>query len=224
MITYILGALTVVYGCSEPEGGYQEPTPADNVYYSKHVAVGEVTDLVHPDPMFGDMYGSTYGAMVNVQCTYKGGPLPARIQIGGAGFIPGHCSSKELEKGKKYVLFLEGKRENEDMYEQSQPAVLKDKLMDYLRVCDLNMEYPVENGIVLKRAECPRASKLDTCQRHGDAGKSIVKPKPVDMQGQASEEKKSTSVGKSSSSDGSGSSNVMSSLITLLFSVVFLCL
>lgn len=29
------------------------------------------------------------------------------------------------------------------MYEQSQTAELKDKLMDYLGVCDLSMQYPV---------------------------------------------------------------------------------
>lgn len=86
LVAYLFGVLSVVYGCSEPEGGYVDPTPAENVYRSKHVVVGEVTEIIRPDPMFADMYGNvTYGAMVTVQCTYKGGPLSGRITIGGAG-------------------------------------------------------------------------------------------------------------------------------------------
>ncbi|XP_053378023.1 uncharacterized protein LOC123528829 isoform X1 [Mercenaria mercenaria] len=166
---YLFGVLAVANGCSEPEGGYKEPTPASNVFFSKHVVVGEVTEIIRPDPLFGDTFdNSTYGASVTVQCTYKGGPLPGSIQIGGAGFIPGHCTSMDLVKGQKYVMFLNAKEENSDSYQQTpeQPAVSKSKLMDYLNVCDLYMQYPEENGIPLKRKVCPQESKLDTCQRH----------------------------------------------------------
>lgn len=84
-ITFLFATLSLAYGCSVPAGGYKEPTPAENVHFANYVVVGEVTDLIRPDPMFKSIYDSTYGAMVNVHCTYKGVPLPARIQIGGAG-------------------------------------------------------------------------------------------------------------------------------------------
>ncbi|XP_045164373.2 uncharacterized protein LOC123528603 [Mercenaria mercenaria] len=224
---YLFSVLTVAYGCSEPEGGYKEPTPADNVFYSKHVVVGEVTELLQPDPIFEDMYGnSTYGAMVTVRCTYKGGPLPGRIQIGGAGYIPGHCSSKDLEKGKKYVLFLRGKEENGHSYEQSQIAVLEDELKNYLNVCDLHMQYPEEKGMALERPVCPAASKLDTCKRHGEAKQPktveivTVKSKPVYTQGENTEQTPEPVVGKSKTDEQNTAMTVMTSLSAILVCVV----
>ncbi|XP_060582533.1 uncharacterized protein LOC132738929 isoform X2 [Ruditapes philippinarum] len=85
-----------------------------------------------------------------------------------SGFIPGHCTSMDVEVGKHYVLFLKGKQEGDDFYEQSpgQTAAPKSKLMDYLNVCDLFMEYPQENGFPLKRKVCPEVSKISPCKRH----------------------------------------------------------
>lgn len=77
--------ITLVTGCSEPEGGFVEPTPADKVYYAGHVVVGTVKKITR-DPLYGDMYqNSTYGAEVFVRCSYKGGPIRGYIIIGGAG-------------------------------------------------------------------------------------------------------------------------------------------
>lgn len=86
ILALLVAMVTLVSGCSEPEGGYVPPTPEDNVYYSTHVVVGTVLEILSPDPMFGDMYGnSTYGALVKVRCSYKGGALGDTITIGGAG-------------------------------------------------------------------------------------------------------------------------------------------
>ncbi|XP_060582532.1 uncharacterized protein LOC132738929 isoform X1 [Ruditapes philippinarum] len=105
-----------------------------------------------------------------------------------SGFIPGHCTSMDVEVGKHYVLFLKGKQEGDDFYEQSpgQTAAPKSKLMDYLNVCDLFMEYPQEHGMMINRPVCPPASKLDTCKRRGDTKHPevvTVKSKQHDMQG-----------------------------------------
>lgn len=232
-LVYLLGLLAVAYGCSIPEGGYKEPTPADNVYYAKHVVVGEVTEILRPDPMFNDMYGnSTYGAMVTVQCTYKGGPLSGRITIGGAGFIPGHCTSMDVEVGKHYVLFLKGKQEGDDFYEQSpgQTAAPKSKLMDYLNVCDLYMEYPQEHGMMINRPVCPPASKLDTCKRRGDTKHPevvTVKSKQHDMQEKgvysaqpASGDAKESKADDNNNNNNNDSNAVVTSICALIFCVL----
>jgi len=85
--TILLSVLVALArGCSEPEGGYVDPTPEQIVHYAPIVAVGRVTEIITPDPMFGDMYGSAvYGARVTVHCTYKGDGVPGNITIGGAG-------------------------------------------------------------------------------------------------------------------------------------------
>jgi len=86
VLTTLVAMVTLVYGCSEPEGGFVEPTPADNVFYADHVVVGTVTEIMPVDPILGDTYGnSTYGARVMVRCTYKGGVLGDSITIGSAG-------------------------------------------------------------------------------------------------------------------------------------------
>lgn len=85
IVIFVVTIVTLVSGCSEPEGGYVEPTPADKVFYSTNVVVGTVTELI-PDPIYRDMYGnSTYGATVRVRCSYKGGVLGDSITVGGAG-------------------------------------------------------------------------------------------------------------------------------------------
>lgn len=217
---------TTVHGCSPPEGGFVEPTPAEIVHYASHVAVGEVTDILNPDPLYSDMFGSTYGAMVTVQCTYKGTPLPGRITIGGAGFIPGHCEAQPLDKGVKYVLFLQEKREAENIYEQSHPAVNKSSLGDYLGVCNLDLQYPEEKGMVLKRKECPPPSQLDSCQRY-TVDSSVVQPVSVDAQPkQQSESTKQQAADstKGTGNDGGGAAQITTSLAAILVSFALLLL
>ena len=78
--------VSTVLGCSPPEGGYVPPTPAEKVFYSQYVVIGNVTSISPEDPLYGNMdMNTTYGASVFVQCLYKGKPLPGRITIGGAG-------------------------------------------------------------------------------------------------------------------------------------------
>lgn len=232
IIFFFLNLVCMISGCSPPEGGFKEPTPAEIVHYAEHVVVGEVTEILRPDPRYGDMYkDSVYGAMVTVQCTYKGSPLPGRIKIGGAGFVPGLCTAKHLEKGIHYVLFLHEKRQNEDMYEQSNTAVNKSQIGDYLGVCGLELVYPEEKGITLQRKSCPPVSKLDNCQQYGI---NISSPKPVNLdnqtktppqKGQESIETRQQNAGAVENTTPKGdAAHVMTSLASSLIPVLLMLL
>ena len=81
-ITLIFGTLvTFIIGCS-PEG-WVEPTLESKSHYATVIVIGKVTEIYPQDP--ANMVGETYGANVQVQCTYKGGILGDTIKIGGAG-------------------------------------------------------------------------------------------------------------------------------------------
>lgn len=56
--------------------------------------------------------------------------------------MPGHCFSKDLENDQEYILFLNALEGRDDLFEQSQGADLATNLMEYMGVCDLNMQYP----------------------------------------------------------------------------------
>ncbi|KAH3893386.1 uncharacterized protein LOC127867636 [Dreissena polymorpha] len=174
LVLMVYTASRSVLGCSVPEGGFKSPEPEDIVSYSDIVAVGNVTAISPLDPLYGDNFPNmTYGATVDVFCSYKGGPLPSAIKIGGAGFVPGHCTSKDLVPGQHYVLFLRFveflyNSTGSNVYEQTETAVPKSKLGNFLGVCDLNMQYPVAGGNMAVRQtdiDCPQATKLSTCKR-----------------------------------------------------------
>ncbi|KAL4225959.1 hypothetical protein ACF0H5_013947 [Mactra antiquata] len=172
---YLVAIATAVKSCSIPDGGFVEPTPSDIVRYSSHVVVGEVTEITG-DPIYQDMYGnSTYGAMVTVHCFYKGGTVPESIQIGGAGFVPGLCFAKPLEKGKHYVIFLSHRYENSDAYEQSETAEPLSKFEDFLTVCGLSRDYPKGNGMMLKEQQfCPDVKPAPDCPSNANTGSDVT--------------------------------------------------
>ena len=80
-ITFLGTLIGISYGCS-PEA-WVTPTLESKAHYADIIAIGEVTRIDPKDP--GNFVGNTYGAYVQVQCTYKGGLLGDVIEIGGVG-------------------------------------------------------------------------------------------------------------------------------------------
>ena len=79
--------LCLATGCSIPEGGFTDPSMEDLVHYSDIVVVGRVTEIIDDPSFWGSTsyVDTTYGAKVDVRCSYKGGVLPRIITIGEAG-------------------------------------------------------------------------------------------------------------------------------------------
>ena len=80
-ITFLGTLIHFIYACS-PEARV-EPTLESKSHYAEIIAIGTVKSIIKQDP--ADMVGKTYGAKVEIQCTYKGGVLPGMITIAGAG-------------------------------------------------------------------------------------------------------------------------------------------
>lgn len=161
-ITIVGSFLPLVFGCS-PEV-WVEPTLGGKTHYAKIVLVGNVTGIIDKDPANMDV--DTYGAEVYVQCTYKGGILPGYITIGGAGFIRGMCNAMDLERHKKYIIFLDEKQEKADFYMQSGAAEPVSNVRKLTEICNLEMNYPEENGMTMKRRVCEDATTKSTCKRY----------------------------------------------------------
>lgn len=173
-ITFLGTFIHFIYGCS-PEG-WVEPTLESKAHYAKLIVIGKVTKIYPQDP--ANMVGETYGASVYVQCTYKGGILGDSIKIGGAGFIQGMCDSKDLVLNKRYILFLDEKQDGQDWYLQSGAAEDANRDSDLVKMCNLTMEYPRENGFTLPRKQCKEASTPKTCKRYEEP-KVVAGRKPV---------------------------------------------
>ncbi|XP_046363520.1 uncharacterized protein LOC124140152 isoform X2 [Haliotis rufescens] len=90
-------------GCSPPEGNYTEPTIEEKMYYSDSFVYGKVIKIYKG----GYMYDTLYTAEVEVHCTFKGSPLPQRINISEAGYEPGLCVSNNFSVGGEYFIFLD---------------------------------------------------------------------------------------------------------------------
>ena len=88
-ITLLAACMPFIYGCS-PEH-WVEPTLESKSHYAKIIAIGTVKSIIKQDP--ADMVGETYGAKVQIQCTYKGGILGDMITIAGAGKSPHNWST-----------------------------------------------------------------------------------------------------------------------------------
>ncbi|KAH3893387.1 uncharacterized protein LOC127867642 [Dreissena polymorpha] len=159
---YEVVIVTTVYSCPEPNGGLKTPSPPEITAQSDYVIVGEVTEILQRDPLHVNEKNVTYGAMVTVHCTYKGGPLTRRITIGGAGLVPGECFSTDLEK-TTYVMFLRLVDTLQNLYTQTYTAEPRSRIEQYLGLCNLTMQYPIHGGMVIKGSECPPVVPVGDC-------------------------------------------------------------
>ena len=81
VVVFLCAIVPLTLGCDP--SSWVEPTFERKIHYAKIIAFGNVTEILKKDP--ADLVGETYGAKVYIQCTYKGGPMPGWITIGGAG-------------------------------------------------------------------------------------------------------------------------------------------
>jgi len=56
------------------------------------------------------------------------------------GYIPGHCTSKDVELDNEYIMFLTAR--SDGIYEQVEVAAPVSRLMEYMGICNLDMQYP----------------------------------------------------------------------------------
>ncbi|KAL3851838.1 hypothetical protein ACJMK2_015540 [Sinanodonta woodiana] len=172
----IFAVLGTAWGCSPPEGGYVEPTAAEIVFYADYVAIGRVTQIITPDPVYGDIHSSIYGAELLLSCQYKGGNMPKIITVSGAGFIPGHCTTKDLNYNTEYILFL-SKRDN-GYFEQTSTAHNATELDKFLKVCKLALKYPIGITPDVLKVQCQAPKTSSDCESYDPSASTPVPTSP----------------------------------------------
>ncbi|XP_067684662.1 uncharacterized protein [Haliotis asinina] len=139
-------------GCSPPEGNYTEASIEEKMYYSDSFVYGKVRAIYKG----GYMYDTLYTVDVEVYCTFKGSPLPQRINITEAGYEPGLCISNNFTVGGVYFIFLDKVgdklRPSQNEFLLSEEAPLVDDIPIY---CEHDINYP--SGVTEEDAviRCP---------------------------------------------------------------------
>ncbi|XP_071082221.1 uncharacterized protein [Haliotis cracherodii] len=139
-------------GCSPPEGNYTEPTIEEKMYYSDSFVYGKVIEIYKG----GYMYDSLYTAGVEVYCTFKGSPLPQRINISEAGYEPGLCVSNNFSVGGEYFIFLD--QVGDKLRPSYNEFLLSDEapeLDDIPVYCEHDINYPIGVNEAVAVKQCP---------------------------------------------------------------------
>lgn len=79
-LIHVTACVMMTSSCSEPLGGYEEPSMAERAHYAGAILYGHVT-ATYPSP-----HGPTaYTVSADVYCSLKGPRLPASVNITDAG-------------------------------------------------------------------------------------------------------------------------------------------
>jgi len=140
-----------VHGCVMPPGGF--PTDVQNIISAPVVLLGKI--LRHYET---NQQGALYTAEMDVYCILKGQPVPALVNITGAGFDPQYndCWGAELDVGETYIVSLTSQ------LRVRAPPVSIENFYRALRACGLN-EPTLPIDVLSESAPCPKPLPAGEC-------------------------------------------------------------
>ncbi|XP_074645352.1 uncharacterized protein LOC141901785 isoform X1 [Tubulanus polymorphus] len=186
----VLIAPACLWACSEPEGGYKDPTIPQYVSNAKTIITGKVIEL-YPDDRFNygpppppttnentedviEVKANVHTAKVDVNCVFKGDKtISSSVNISDIGAIPGMCIETKVEVGKEYIFAMS---EHDGTFRLWHDTIDKNEanIEKLTKQCGLFSMPPVGSPDS-ETSVCPPVADPDSCELY------TPPPPPVDV-------------------------------------------